>query len=73
MEKSDIQRKKNKLKELHELENDINKQINVCSRKINGYLYSIKLEIQQKEKLAKRVSHNMKLRNKIIDELNSLL
>ena len=69
MENSEVKRKKSKLKELHDLEDKINKEINVCDRKIRGCFFDIKLAIAKKQKLGKRISHNMRLRNKIISEL----
>jgi len=69
MENSEIIRKKAKLKELHDLENEINKEIAGCHGKINKCLSNIKELQAKKQKLAKRISHNMRLRNKIISEL----
>ena len=69
MENSEVKRKKDKLKELHDLEKEINKEIMICEKKSKSYFNKIKLEAQKKQKLVKRVSHNMKLRNVIIKEL----
>jgi peptidoglycan hydrolase CwlO-like protein len=68
MENEEITRKKKKLKELQELENEINKEISTCDGTINGCLSRIKEQQAKKQKLAKRISHNMRLRNKIISE-----
>lgn len=51
-----------KLKTLHEKENDLNKEIG----KIDG---QIKLLNKKKGKIAKQVSHNMRYRNRLINQL----
>lgn len=51
-----------KLKTLHNQENDLNKQIG----KIDG---QIKLLNKKKAKIAKQVSHNMRYRNRLINQL----
>lgn len=63
--KTEINRKKEKLKELHNIENSLNKEINMIDKEIQ----SLK---SKKSKLAKRISNNMKFRNKIISELYDL-
>ena len=70
MENAEIKRKKAKIKELHDIENNINKQITAIDKKIMSCNTKHSLYNAQKNKLAKRISHNMKLRNKIISELN---
>jgi len=63
------ERKRQKLQQLHQLEDEINKRIGIIDKKIKELL-SEKTKLQrEKIKLAKRVSHNMKLRNTIISEL----
>ena len=66
----EIERKKQKLQRLHQLEDDANKQISIIDKKFKNLLNE-KIRLQkEKAKLVKQVSHNMKLRNNIINELN---
>ncbi len=60
------EQKLEKLKELHHLEDIANKKIGKIDKKIKESLHKLNAE---KAKLCKEVSHNMKLRNKIINEL----
>ena len=68
----DKQHKLNKLKELHSVENDINKRINDINKIIGQLHFEEKKLGFEKIKLAKRVSHNMKLRHIIINEIEAL-
>lgn len=72
MENPEIKRKLAKLHELHELENEIMKQITLCGKKIKHHHGQIIANTKEKEKLCKRISHNMKLRHIIINELEIL-
>ena len=66
----EIERKKQRLQQLHQLEDAVNKQITIIDKKFKNLLNE-KIRLQkEKTKLAKQVSHNMKLRNTIINELN---
>lgn len=53
---------KDKLKELHIKEDELNKEM----AKIDAKILALK---KQKLKIAKRISHNMKYRNKLINQL----
>lgn len=53
---------RDRLKRLHDQENELNKEMS----KID---YQIKMLRKQKEKVAKRVSNNMRYRNKLINQL----
>lgn len=66
-----INRRILKLKELHNTENNINKEMADIDKQIKGNDALLRRLYSKKQKLAKRVSHNMQLRNKIINELKS--
>lgn len=53
---------RNKLKNLHEQENELNKQMG----KLNGQIKALQ---KKKDKLAKQVSNNMRYRNSLINKL----
>ena len=64
--------KEKKLKELHLQENELNKQIRAIDKRFR-IIGDEKVRLQfQKNKVSKKISHNMKLRNIIIDEMNKL-
>lgn len=64
-----MENKKKKLEELHQLENQLNKENNYLHKRLLGIHHEIIKITLQKKKIAKRISHNMKLRNRIIEEL----
>lgn len=67
-----IKEKYNKLQELHKLEDEVNLSIATIDKRLKG-LDEKKIELKNKKrKLAKQVSHNMKLRNTIIEEIETL-
>lgn len=53
---------KNRIAKLHIIENEFNAENNKCDKQIREIL-------NKKKKLGKRISHNMKYRNKLIGEL----
>lgn len=53
---------KKRIAELHSLENELNTENGKCDKQIGVIL-------NQKKKLAKRISHNMKYRNRLINEM----
>ena len=64
-----ISKKKEKLERLYQEEDKVNLQISIIDKKLKGLIHE-KVRLQKaKEKLAKQVSHNMRLRNTIISEL----
>ncbi len=72
MEKADKKRKLEKIKELKMLENSINEEVSDIDKELKSFDKRKVSLLKQKSKLVKRVSHNMKLRNIIIDELSKI-
>lgn len=58
-----------KIKELHDLENHVNRQLTNADRIIAWHIHEIEKQKKDKLKFGKRISHNMKLRNQLINKL----
>jgi hypothetical protein len=61
-------KQKEKLGKLHAIENEKNRRICSIDKEINDMNFRIAKLQKEKLSLAKSVSHNMKLRNKIITD-----
>lgn len=64
-----IEQKKIKLQKLHILEDKINLDMSKVEKKIKFYSEKLESLKNKKKKMAYSVSYNMKLRNKIINEI----
>lgn len=64
-----VSQKKIKLKELHSIENEVNKNMGRVVKEIQHCKNRIVILEAEKKKLAKRVSHNMRFRRDLLNEI----
>lgn len=61
--------RKDKIEELREKENEVNRELNRLDRESKALAYRIKMNEVKRKDLAYQISHNMKFRNTLISEL----